>query len=112
MGRTKKYVLLGTYLNYKLTGELKDSTASIVGYVPYDFKNRCWKKKCDLVRPVFDIPNEMMCDLVEPGDVIGHLTKQSAEDMGFTTKLRLIATGTDKACEILGLGCGTESALR
>lgn len=105
MGRTKKYVLLGTYLNYKLTGELKDSTASIVGYVPYDFKNRCWKKKCDLVRPVFDIPNEMMCDLVEPGDVIGHLTKQSAEDLGLTTKLRLIATGTDKACEILGLGC-------
>lgn len=103
--RTKKYVLLGTYLNYKLTGELKDSTASIVGYVPYDFKNRCWKKKCDLVRPVFDIPNEMMCDLVEPGDVIGHLTKQSAEDLGLTTKLRLIATGTDKACEILGLGC-------
>lgn len=103
--RTKKYVLLGTYLNYKLTGELKDSTASIVGYVPYDFKNRCWKKKCDLVRPVFDIPNEMMCDLVEPGDVIGHLTKQAAEDLGLTTKLRLIATGTDKACEILGLGC-------
>lgn len=103
--RTKKYVLLGTYLNYKLTGELKDSTASIVGYVPYDFKNRCWKKKCDLVRPVFDIPNEMMCDLVEPGDVIGRLTKQAAEDLGLTTKLRLIATGTDKACEILGLGC-------
>ena len=103
--QTKKYVLLGTYLNYKLTGKMKDSTASIVGYVPYDFKNRRWKKKYDLVRPVFDMPDEMMCDLVQPGDVIGHLTRQAAEDLGLSTKLQLIATGTDKACEILGLGC-------
>ena len=104
-GKTKKYVLLGTYLNYKLTGKLRDSTASIVGYVPYDFKNRRWKKKNDLVRPVFDIPNEMMCDLVEPGETIGHLTPQAAEDLELPVDLKLIATGTDKACEVLGLGC-------
>lgn len=103
--KTQKYVLLGTYLNYKLTGKLRDSTASIVGYVPYDFKNRRWKKKNDLVRPVFDIPDEMMCDLVEPGETIGHLTLQAAEDLGLNTELKLIATGTDKACEVLGLGC-------
>ena len=29
--KTDKYVLLGTYLNYKLTGRMADSTASIVG---------------------------------------------------------------------------------
>lgn len=102
---TIKYVLLGTYLNYKLTGKLRDSTASIVGYVPYDFKNRRWKKKNDLVRPVFDIPNEMMCDLAEPGETIGHLTPQAAEDLELPVDLKLIATGTDKACEVLGLGC-------
>ena len=72
--KTKKYVLLSAYLNYRLTGRLADSTASIVGYVPYDFKNRCWKKKNDLVRPVFDIPDEMMRELVDPGDYIGSLT--------------------------------------
>lgn len=104
-GRTKKYVMLGTYLNYKLTGNLRDSTASIVGYVPYDFKNRRWKKSYDLVRPVFDIPNEKMCELVAPGDLIGQLTEKAAEDLGLSTELKLIATGTDKACEILGLGC-------
>lgn len=103
--RTKKYVLLGTYLNYRLTGKLKDSTASIVGYVPYDFKNRQWKKKQDLVRPVFDIPNEMMCDLVEAGEPIGQITSKAAEDLGLPKELKLIATGTDKACEVLGLGC-------
>lgn len=103
--QTKKYVLLGTYLNYKLTGNMRDSTASIVGYVPYDFKNRRWKKSQDLVRPVFDIPDEMMCGLVEPGESLGHLTEKAANELGLSTELKLIAGGTDKACEILGLGC-------
>lgn len=102
--KTDKYVLLGTYLNYKLTGRMADSDASIVGYVPYDFKNRRWKKKNDLVRPVFDLPDRMMCELVHPGDCIGKLTAQAASDLGLP-EISLIATGTDKACEILGLGC-------
>lgn len=103
--KTKKYVLLSTYLNYRLTGRMADSTASIVGYLPYDFKNRRWKKANDLVRPVFDIPDEMMCELVPPGAYIGSLTKEAAEDLGLSGKLKLISTGTDKACEVLGLGC-------
>ena len=88
--KTKKYVLLSAYLNYRLTGRLADSTASIVGYVPYDFKNRCWKKKNDLVRPVFDIPDEMMRELVDPGDYIGSLTETAAEDLGLNKDLKLI----------------------
>lgn len=71
--KTDKYVLWGTYLNYKLTGRMADSDASIVGYLPYDFKNRRWKKKNDLVRPVFDLPDRMMCELVRPGECIGKL---------------------------------------
>lgn len=59
----------------------------------------------DLVRPVFDIPDRMMCTLVPPGTPIGRLTAQAADDLGLSCELELIATGTDKACEILGLGC-------
>ena len=103
--KTDKYVLLGTYLNYRLTGRLADSTAAIVGYVPYDFKHRCWKKKNDIVRPVFDLPDDMMCELVDPGTCIGTLTGEAAKDLGLPDTMPLIACGTDKACEILGLGC-------
>lgn len=54
---------------------------------------------------MFDIPNEMMCELIPPGEYIGSLTAEAAEDLGLPGKLKLIATGTDKACEVLGLGC-------
>ncbi|NRA85774.1 MAG: carbohydrate kinase, partial [Gammaproteobacteria bacterium] len=36
--RTTKICFLSGYLNYKLTGQLKDSIASQVGYIPFDYK--------------------------------------------------------------------------
>lgn len=103
--RTKKYVLLGAYLNYRLTGRLADSSAAIVGYVPYNFKKRCWKDKNDLVRPVFDLPDEMMCEIVSPGEILGQISGQAQIDLGLERPIPLVATGTDKACEVIGLGC-------
>mgnify|MGYP000155729984 FL=1 len=38
--KTDKYVMLPSYLNYLLTGELKDSVANMIGHVPFDYKNR------------------------------------------------------------------------
>ena len=37
--KTDKYVMLPSYLNYRLTGELKDSVANMIGHVPFDYKN-------------------------------------------------------------------------
>ena len=100
---TAKYVMLPTYLNYKLTGELKDSIANMIGHIPMDFKNRKWMDKSGLTRFVFDIPNSQLCDLVNPGEILGYITKEVAEQAGIPEGLPLIATGADKSCETLGL---------
>lgn len=100
---TAKYVVLPTYLNYKMTGVLKDSQANIIGHIPYDYKNRRWAGKNDMIRAVLDVPMEKLCDLVPSGTVIGHTTEQFAKDAGVPVGLPLIATGSDKGCETLGL---------
>ncbi len=100
---TAKYVMLPTYLNCKLTGVLNDSVASMIGHIPMDFKNRKWLGKSGLTRFVFDIPNEKLCDLVQPGEVLGYITKEVSEYSGIPEGLPLIATGADKSCETLGL---------
>ena len=38
--KTDKYVMLPTYLNYKLTGVLTDSEANMIGHIPFDSKKR------------------------------------------------------------------------
>ncbi len=101
--KTAKYVMLPTYLNYKLTGCLRDSAANMVGHVPFDYKNRRWMSKGNLTRCVCDIPQEKLCELVPSGETIGTIGKEVSELTGIPEGLPLIATGSDKGCETLGL---------
>ncbi len=95
--KTDKYVLLSTYLNYRLTGELKDSVASQIGHIPFDSKKRCWAKR-SISRCVFDIPLEKLAPLTEVGTVLGNVNIP-----GLLENVPLIAAGTDKGCEAVGM---------
>ena len=101
--KTAKFVMLPTYLNYKLTGVLADSEANMVGHIPFDYKHRVWKTNRSLTKCICDVPNEKLCRLVKSGEVIGHITKAFSERSGVPEGLPLFATGSDKGCETLGL---------
>ncbi len=101
---TAYFVLLPTYLNYKMTGRLCDSVANMIGHIPFDYKNRRWMGRGGITRCVFDVPNKKLCqDLVRPGETIGQITAEMAQLSGIPAGLPLIATGSDKSCETLGL---------
>lgn len=102
---THKFLMLSTYLSYKLTGNFTDSIASLIGHIPFNSKARTWMTKNDLKRCIFDIPREKLCDIVEPGEVLGLVTKQASEETGILCGMEIIATGSDKGCETLGLSC-------
>lgn len=106
--RTYKYLMISGYLIYCLTGNMVDSAASMVGRVPFDHRTRNWQKKSDFTRPVFPIEGSKLCDIAEPGEVLGRITARAAAETGLKEGLPLLASGSDKACEILGLGCITK----
>jgi len=102
---THKYLLLSGYLTYKLTGEYKDSIASQVGYLPFDYKKRAWADASDWrFKIVPELKKAMLPELVEPGEKLGGLTQTAAEHLGLPEGLPVIASASDKACEILGSG--------
>lgn len=101
--KTAKFVMLPTYINYKMTGQLKDSAANQIAHIPFDYKNRKWQKKNDIRRKVVDIPEHMLCELVNAEDIIGAITLKASEETGIPAGLVLYATGSDKGCETLGL---------
>ena len=101
--KTDKYVMLSTYLNYLLTGELKDTPANMIAPLPFSMKNRDWDHKFGMQSKLIGIPLEMMCELTETGSEIGNITKKASEDLGIPCGLPLIASGSDKGCETLGL---------
>ncbi|MBR2496057.1 MAG: FGGY-family carbohydrate kinase [Clostridia bacterium] len=107
--KTNKFVVLSSYLNYKLTGNLVDCPANQIAHLPFDYKNRRWMSERGLTRCLFDVPTEMLCDLIPSGETIGYINKETAEISGITEGLPLIATGADKSCETLGLSVNTKS---
>jgi len=101
--KTKKYVVLSTYLNYMLTGNLIDSGANQIAHVPFDYKKVRWSSKNDLTRCIYDVPEDKLCDLCDPGSQIGGINKKCAKDSGIKEGTPVIVTGSDKGCETVGL---------
>ena len=105
--KVEKYVNISTYINFKLTGELADCPGGMTGHYPLYYKKGVWYKEGAMKGRIFGIPNRMLPKLVKPGDVIGYLTDEVADMCGLPKGLKLIASGSDKGCETIGLGCLT-----
>lgn len=104
--KTYKYLFLSAYLTYRLTGKMVDSIASQIGHVPFDYKNKCWPKSYNNFRwSMFGIERDKLPELVESGEIIGGISKEASDSTGIKEGTPLIACGSDKGCETLGVGC-------
>lgn len=107
--KTYKYLFISGYFNYKLTGEFKDVVSNQIGHIPFNHKKGKWEGAYGLKTQMFQIPKSKLCDLVDQGQVIGKLTKKAAKETGLPEGLSVIAAGSDKGCETLGVGCIDET---
>lgn len=98
-------VQISAYLNYRLTGNLTDSLASTIGHLPFDFKGKKWLTEKGLTFPVYDLPLKMMIPVINPGEVLGHISDEAHAQSGIPAGLAVYASGSDKGCETLGVGC-------
>ncbi len=102
-----KYVNISTYINYKISGELADSPCGMTGHYPLYYKKSEWYKEGAMKGRIFGVPSRMLPKLVKPGEMIGTISDDVAELCGLPKGIKLIATGSDKGCETIGLGCLT-----
>lgn len=103
--QTHKYLFLSGYLTYQLTGRLVDSVGCQVGYLPFDYKNLHWSGRFDWKWQAVPVDKSMLPDLVPPAGVLGEISSQASDETGIPAGLPLIATASDKACEVVGSGC-------
>ena len=105
--RTKRFVFLSGYLNFKLTGRLCDAVGSQVGYVPFDAKRQQWARPGDFRWRLFAVKPEMLPELVPAGGAMGRISASAADETGVPEGLTVYACGADKACEALAAGAWT-----
>ncbi len=105
--KTAHVVMLPTYIHYKLLGRLTDSVANQVGHFPLNYKKKQWMHPSELTYFIFGSikPEMLITDLKKPCEVMGTISKEVAEATGLREGLTVIASGADKACETLAVGC-------
>ncbi|NNF65934.1 MAG: carbohydrate kinase [Gammaproteobacteria bacterium] len=107
--KTHRFLLLSGYFNFRMTGLFRDSWASQIAFVPFDFKRRCWAKSSSWKWQALPwIKREQLPELVKPGDRIGTVTASAAAASGIPEGIPVIAAASDKACEVLGAGASEQ----
>ncbi len=99
-----KLVFLSTYLIGQLTGKIIESRSSMAGHVPFDTKRKEWCHPYDVKAVLLQVEAEKRVDLIDSTEVFGPLTKTAAKQLGLPETCKVIASGTDKGCESLGIG--------
>ncbi|MFZ5572453.1 MAG: FGGY-family carbohydrate kinase [Thermodesulfobacteriota bacterium] len=105
--KTHKYLQVSGFLNCRLTGEFRDSVASQIGHIPFNYRKMQWGKPGELLNFAnlcFPIEPEKLPELVEPGGRIGVITEKAAGQTGIPAGTPVIACGSDKGCETIGMG--------
>lgn len=110
---TYKCLQVSGFLNYRLTGEFTDSLASQIGHIPFDYKKHKWANPKDILNftsKLYPIEKEKLPEIFKPGEVLGKVTKEASIRTGLPENLPVIACGSDKGCETLGVGVMSENA--
>jgi len=102
--KTDKYLMLSGFLISRLSGEFKDSTGSMVGYIPFNFKKQVYAKPSSINYKMFPVERKKLAKLVYPSEIIGNITAEASGQTGIPEGLPIIAAAADKACEVLGSG--------
>ena len=106
-----KYVTTTSgYLGFRLTGEFKDTASNYEVHWPLDRETLDWSTD-DEVMEANGLKREMLFDLVKPGEKLGTLRPELAEEFGFHNDIPVVATANDKAVEVLGSGIKDEGTI-
>ncbi|MGB7819240.1 MAG: FGGY family carbohydrate kinase, partial [Ornithinibacter sp.] len=91
------------YLTHRLTGRFRDSAANCRGPWPVDMGTINWSGDAAAYTAT-GMPREKLFELVQPGDLLGTVSRDAAVVTGLPEGVPVYATANDKAVEALGAG--------
>ena len=99
--QTRKLLGIQDWVLYGLTGRFVTDHSFASRTNLLNLEQRCWD--ADLLS-LFEVPSDMLCELVAPGSVVGGLTAAAASATGLRAGLPVVSAAGDQQCAALGLG--------
>ncbi len=98
------------YITHRLTGQFNDTAANYAGLWPIDPRTMRWSTD-EAAFVAAGMPRAQLFNLVDPGDLLGHITADAAAATGLPVGLPVFATANDKAVEALCAGVDEHTVL-
>jgi len=99
--RTARFLLLEDYLLYRLTGQFVTEYGLQTSSLMLDIQNkRWWEPMLDFI----GVPPDRLGRLMEPGQVVGPISKKGAEATGLSTGTVAVTGAMDQALGAVGAG--------
>lgn len=99
--KTYKICTIADYITYQITGQFRTDHTYGSRSLLMNIRTRQWD---DRLLELFEVDGSKLCELVEPGSVIGNVTTDFAAKTGLTAGIPLISGGGDQQCAALGHG--------
>ena len=99
--RTAKFLWLEDYLLYRLTGQFATSTAQQTSSLLLDIQAQDWWPE---MMAYVGLASDRLGRLMKPGEPVGTLRKQAAEEIGLSTSTVAVTGSMDQAIAALGAG--------
>ncbi|MGL6198421.1 MAG: FGGY-family carbohydrate kinase [Lachnospiraceae bacterium] len=99
--KTYKFLNVPEYLLYKMTGEFRTDYTYGSRSNLMDLRKRAWSKE---LLDLFEVNEKHLCELQEPGSVIGETTAAFSKRTGISVGVPVISAGGDQQCGAIGQG--------
>lgn len=99
--RIEKIMLPKDYLAYRLSGSFCTDVSDASGMLLLDVKNRCWSEE---MLNICGVKKEQLPKVYESWEVVGTLKPEVAEELGFSSDVKVIAGAGDNAAAAVGTG--------
>ncbi len=99
--KTYKICTIADYITHQITGQFRTDHTYGSRSLLMNVRTRTWEKE---LLDLFEVEEEKLCELVQPGGIIGTVTPAFAQKTGLPEGIPLISAGGDQQCAALGHG--------
>lgn len=96
-----KLIVIPDYLVYHMTGNFYTDHTYGSRSLLMNLKTRAWDPR---LLELMEVEEEKLCELKEPGSIMGYTTEKFAEETGLPAGIPVISAGGDQQCGMLGQG--------
>ena len=106
--KTYKFCTIADFITHEITGEYRTDHTYGSRSLLMNVRTREWDPK---LLGIFEVDAEKLCELREPGTVIGTVTDEFAAKTGLTVGMPFVSAGGDQQCAALGHGVTAPGSL-